>query len=74
MDAHDFDVRAVKKACVSIVSKDLKMIPFETMNLLYRDDKIKLLNEIIESNPYIWNWEEISKHYVDCYVEILKKN
>ena len=49
MDAHDFDVRAVKKACVSIVSKDLKMIPFETMNLLYRDDKIKRLNEIIES-------------------------
>jgi hypothetical protein len=39
----------VKKACVSIVSKDLKMIPFETMNLLYRDDKIKRLNEIIES-------------------------
>ena len=49
MDAHDFDVRAVKKACVSIVSKDLKMIPFETMNLLYRDNKIKRLNEIIES-------------------------
>jgi hypothetical protein len=25
------------------------MIPFETMNLLYRDDKIKRLNEIVES-------------------------
>tara|TARA_Y100001970_G_scaffold137241_1_gene168925 strand:- start:80 stop:1498 length:1419 start_codon:yes stop_codon:yes gene_type:complete len=49
MDAHDFDVRAVKKACVSIVSKDLKMIPFETMNLLYRDDNINRLNEIIAS-------------------------
>ena len=53
MDAHDFDVRAVKKACVSIVSKDLKMIPFETMNLLYRDDKIKRLNEIIDSKNEI---------------------
>jgi len=33
MDAHDFDVRAVKKSCVHIVNKDLKLIPFETMNL-----------------------------------------
>lgn len=37
MDAHDFDVRAVKKSCVHIVNKDLKLIPFETMNLFYRD-------------------------------------
>ena len=46
MDAHDFDVWAVKKACVQIVSKDGRMIPFETMNLLYRDDKINRLNRI----------------------------
>ena len=46
MDAHDFDVRSVKKACVSIVSKDGKMIPFDTMNLFYRDEKINRLNEI----------------------------
>ena len=26
MDAHDFDVRAVKKSCVHIVNKDLKMM------------------------------------------------
>ncbi len=37
MDAHDFDVRAVKKSCVHIVSKDNRIIPFETMNLLYRE-------------------------------------
>ncbi len=37
MDAYDFDVRAVKKSCVHIVSKDGRLIPFETMNLLYRD-------------------------------------
>ncbi len=36
MDAYDFDVRAVKKSCVHIVSKKGKIIPFETMNLLYR--------------------------------------
>ena len=46
MDAYDFDVRVVKKACVQIVSKDGRMIPFETMNLLYRDDKINRLNQI----------------------------
>jgi 7,8-dihydro-6-hydroxymethylpterin dimethyltransferase len=36
MDAYDFDVRAVKKSCVHIVSKKGKIIPFETMNLIYR--------------------------------------
>lgn len=46
MDAYDFDVRAVKKSCVHIVNKDLKLIPFETMNLFYRDDKIKRLEEL----------------------------
>lgn len=48
MDAHNFDVRAVKKSCVHIVNKDYKIIPFETMNLFYRDDKIKRLKEIQE--------------------------
>ena len=45
MDANDFDVRAVKKSCVHIVSNQYKMIPFETMNLLYRDGKIKELRK-----------------------------
>ncbi|HFC00433.1 MAG TPA: radical SAM protein, partial [Phaeodactylibacter sp.] len=33
IDAYNFDVRAIKKSCVHIVNKDLKIIPFETMNL-----------------------------------------
>lgn len=38
IDAYDFDVRAIKKSCVHIVSPDdKKIIPFETMNLFYRD-------------------------------------
>jgi len=38
IDAYDFDVRAIKKSCVHIVSmEDDKIIPFETMNLFYRD-------------------------------------
>lgn len=39
IDAYDFDVRAIKKSCVHIVHKDGRIIPFETMNLLYRDEK-----------------------------------
>jgi 7,8-dihydro-6-hydroxymethylpterin dimethyltransferase len=37
MDAWDFDVRAIKKSCVHIVARDGKVIPFETMNLFYRE-------------------------------------
>ncbi|MEN9918543.1 MAG: hypothetical protein RL662_979 [Bacteroidota bacterium] len=37
MDAHNFDVRAIKKSCVHIVHDDGRIIPFETMNLLYRN-------------------------------------
>jgi len=46
MDAWDFDVRAIKKSCVHIVSKDGRIIPFETMNLFYRDDKEARLKEL----------------------------
>ena len=38
IDAYDFDVRAIKKSCVHIVHKNGKIIPFETMNLFYRDE------------------------------------
>ncbi|MBP0902926.1 radical SAM protein [Mariniflexile gromovii] len=46
IDAYNFDVRAIKKSCVHIVDKDYKIIPFETMNLFYRDDKKTLLEEL----------------------------
>lgn len=39
LDAQSFDVRSVKKSCVHIVHpKDLRIIPFDTYNLFYRDD------------------------------------
>lgn len=38
-DAWDFDVRTIKKSCVHIVHKDGRIIPFETMNMFYRDEK-----------------------------------
>ena len=46
IDAHNFDVRAIKKSCVHIVNKDNKIIPFETMNLFYRDDKTEYLEKL----------------------------
>jgi 7,8-dihydro-6-hydroxymethylpterin dimethyltransferase len=46
IDAYDFDVRAIKKSCVHIVHKDGRIIPFETMNLFYRDEKENRLKEI----------------------------
>lgn len=46
IDAYNFDVRAIKKSCVHIVDKNNKIIPFETMNLLYRDDKKEHLEQL----------------------------
>jgi 7,8-dihydro-6-hydroxymethylpterin dimethyltransferase len=38
-DPHDMDVRSLKKSCVTIVHpKDLRLIPFDTYNVFYRDD------------------------------------
>ena len=39
LDAHNFDVRSVKKTCVHIVHPDGRIIPFDTYNLFYRDDR-----------------------------------
>jgi uncharacterized radical SAM superfamily Fe-S cluster-containing enzyme len=39
IDAYNFDVRAIKKSCVHIVTPEGKLIPFETMNLFYRDEE-----------------------------------
>ena len=49
IDAYNFDVRAIKKSCVHIVDKDNKIIPFETMNLFYRDDKKERLKVLRNS-------------------------
>jgi 7,8-dihydro-6-hydroxymethylpterin dimethyltransferase len=46
IDAYDFDVRAIKKSCVHIVHKDGRIIPFETMNMFYRDEKEDYLKQL----------------------------
>lgn len=52
LDAYDFDVRAIKKSCVHIVHKDGRIIPFETMNLFYRDDKESYLKQLQEERTF----------------------
>lgn len=52
IDAYDFDVRAIKKSCVHIVHKDGRIIPFETMNLFYRDGKEEYLKELQKERVY----------------------
>lgn len=47
IDAYDFDVRAIKKSCVHIVSKDGKIVPFETMNMFYRDEEKRAHLEVL---------------------------
>ena len=45
MDAVNFDVRAMKKSCVHIVQPDGRIVPFESFNLLYRDDRRDILEK-----------------------------
>ncbi len=37
MDAYSLDIRALKKSCIHFAQPDGKMIPFESYNLLYRN-------------------------------------
>lgn len=46
MDAYDLDVRSVKKSCVHIAHPDGRIIPFDTFNLFYRDDKEERLKKL----------------------------
>ncbi len=46
MDAQNFDVRSVKKSCIHIVHPDGRIIPFDTFNMFYRDDKEQILEKL----------------------------
>lgn len=45
LDPYNFDVRSVKRSCVHIVSDDGKIVPFDTMNIFYRDGTINRFRE-----------------------------
>jgi uncharacterized radical SAM superfamily Fe-S cluster-containing enzyme len=46
MDAWNLDVRSVKKSCIHIVHPDGRIIPFDTFNIFYRDEKEALLTNM----------------------------
>ena len=46
MDALSLDIRALKKSCIHIAQPDGRLIPFESFNLFYRDDKQKVLEAL----------------------------
>jgi hypothetical protein len=54
IDAYDFDVRAIKKSCVHIVNKDGRIIPFETMNMFYRDEKEQYVKQLQQEKQTIF--------------------
>jgi uncharacterized radical SAM superfamily Fe-S cluster-containing enzyme len=47
MDAYNLDIRSVKKSCIHIVHPDGRLIPFDTYNLFYRDEKEQRLKELV---------------------------
>jgi uncharacterized radical SAM superfamily Fe-S cluster-containing enzyme len=51
LDPHNFDVRSVKKTCVHIVHPDGRIIPFDTYNLFYRDERERMLARIRHEPP-----------------------
>ena len=55
LDAHNFDVRSVKKSCVHIMHPDGRMIPFDTYNMFYRDDKEESLKELKAEVATAWD-------------------
>jgi uncharacterized radical SAM superfamily Fe-S cluster-containing enzyme len=46
MDALSLDIRALKKSCIHIAQPDGRLIPFESFNLFYRDEKARQLQEL----------------------------
>lgn len=54
LDAHSFDLRAVKKSCVQIAQPNGELIPFDTYNLFYRDDRRNLLHSLRERHDRAW--------------------
>ncbi len=46
IDAMSFDLRAVKKSCVHIAQPDGTIVPFDTFNLFYRDERRERLTRL----------------------------
>jgi uncharacterized radical SAM superfamily Fe-S cluster-containing enzyme len=60
MDAVNFDVRVMKKSCVHIAQPDGRIVPFESFNLLYRDDLADKLQALRNETDRAWSPTVIS--------------
>jgi 7,8-dihydro-6-hydroxymethylpterin dimethyltransferase len=47
LDAHSFETRSVKKTCIHIAQPDGRLIPFDTYNLFYRDQRESGLLQVL---------------------------
>jgi uncharacterized radical SAM superfamily Fe-S cluster-containing enzyme len=43
MDARGLDIRALKKSCIHMALPDGRMVPFESHNIFYRDERAVML-------------------------------
>lgn len=46
MDARSLDIRALKKSCIHMARPDGRLIPFESWNLFYRDERALQLERL----------------------------
>jgi 7,8-dihydro-6-hydroxymethylpterin dimethyltransferase len=44
MDARGLDIRALKKSCIHMAQTDGRMVPFESHNIFYRDERRQMLD------------------------------
>jgi len=45
MDKYNFDIGSVKRSCIHFVTQQGKIIPFDTYNLFYRNDRVSEIRE-----------------------------
>ena len=53
MDAHNLDIRALKKSCIHMARPDGTLIPFEAFNLFYRGERAAM-TELIRQEIADW--------------------
>jgi len=46
MDALSLDIRALKKSCIHMARPDGRLVPFESYNIFYRDERAAALNQL----------------------------
>jgi hypothetical protein len=60
MDALSLDIRALKKSCVHIARPDGRMIPFESYNLFYRDERAQTLAALRQELDAFHAWRGVT--------------